>query len=1393
MHRNHHPGGRSQFIGLSVPVHADTGGFLRRASALLLLACALALLPFGDGGVVQAQASTTLVSNTTQGSDSSAFYTTGDHGQAFTTGYNLTGYTASGVTIISEDAEGDDIALQICEVDDSTHPTMTCTDLTAPGSSAAGPLLFSVPNATTLTLAERTTYMVVFKSPGGEQVLVDATTSDAEDSASLPGWEIRDLFQWKDGTIWRNGGRSRAIRIDIQGVVNPASATAPTAADSTVTATEDTAYAFTEANFNFSATTGGDTLASVKILTLPARGALTLNSVAVIADQSVTKDQLDAGNLTYTPAADGYGSGYASFFFRVMGSTEASTRSYSMTIDVTGVSEPATGAPVISGVALVGQPLTASISGIADPDGLPGTFAYQWKRYSADGNTYEANIGTDSNRYTLTASELGMKVKVEVRFTDNGGDSEGPLVSAAYPSSGTVGAAPLVSNTNQTANANATYSRDHGQAFTTGGNASGYTLTGATIISSDPDDDAIALQICEVDDNTLPTTTCTDLTAPGSSAAGPLIFTAPLSTTLTASTTYMLVFKAPSLGQIRVAATSRDSEDSTSLPGWSIRNKFHWYNTTDTWVEAGGSDSIHIAIQGTVNPASATAPTAADGTVTATEETAYAFTAANFNFSATAGSDTLASVRILTLPARGTLALSGSPVTVNQSVSKDQLDTGSLVYTPPADGYGSGYASFTFRVMGSTEASTLAYSMTIDVTGTQDAATGIPTISGTAQARYTLTASTAGIADPDGLPRVFTYQWKRYAADGITYEANIGTNLNRYTLTASELGKKVLVEVRFTDNGGSSEGPLVSAAYPSSGTVGVPPLVSNTAQGSDSSAFYTTGDHGQAFTTGFNSTGYTASGVTIISEDAEGDDIALQICEVDGSIHPTTTCTDLTAPGSSAAGPLLFSVPNATTLTLAERTTYMVVFKSPGGEQVLVDATTSDAEDSNSLPGWEIRDLFQWKDGTIWRNGGRSRAIRIDIQGVVNPASATAPTAADSTVTATEETAYAFTEANFNFSATTGGDTLASVKILTLPARGALTLNSVAVAVDQSVTKDQLDAGNLTYTPAADGSGPGYASFFFRVMGSTEASTRSYSMTIDVTGTQDAATGLPTFSGSAKVGLVLTALTTAIRDPDGLGSFEYQWMRVDADGTSSPTDIGENFSRYLLTEADFGKRIKVRVDFTDGIGGDESRTSDAYPTSGTVQRIVPVFAPLAWEGAPRSNSGPIFTAGEQYRLLVITNKNLVSNTTDSDNRRDGPFYNGKVADGVGVNTILAPHKDGFTALVSTTGDSSAMPPVPAAIARDNTETTGTGVPIYWFKGDRVADDYADFYDDSWDSGVSRNQDGVFLSDFDRCAWTGSTSSGTPSHRPLGHRSEITYGCSYSRGNQIDWDGAKLWR
>ena len=169
----------------------------------------------------------------------------------------------------------------------------------------------------------------------------------------------------------------------------------------------------------------------------------------------------------------------------------------------------------------------------------------------------------------------------------------------------------LVSNLSQTADQNATYSRDHGQAFTTGNNSTGYSVTSVTIVSRDPNNDPIPLQICEVDGSVHPTTVCTDLTPPSSYPQGNLTYTVPTTTPLTldADTTYMLVFKAPPSGLLRVTATSSDDQDSTSLTGFSIANAFQWYNTSNTWVIGNFSRAILITITGKVNQTAPGAPT----------------------------------------------------------------------------------------------------------------------------------------------------------------------------------------------------------------------------------------------------------------------------------------------------------------------------------------------------------------------------------------------------------------------------------------------------------------------------------------------------------------------------------------------------------------------------------------------------------------------------------------------------------------------------------------------------------------------------------------------------------------------------------------------------------------
>ena len=90
------------------------------------------------------------------------------------------------------------------------------------------------------------------------------------------------------------------------------------------------------------------------------------------------------------------------------------------------------------------------------------------------------------------------------------------------------------------------------------------------------------------------------------------------------------------------------------------------------------------------------------------------------------------------------------------------------------------------------------------------AATGTPTISGTAQVGETLTADTSGIADADGLTNVsYSYQW--IPNDGNSDTDNQDAPGSTYTLADSDEGKTIKVEVSFTDDAGNGES-LTSAA-----------------------------------------------------------------------------------------------------------------------------------------------------------------------------------------------------------------------------------------------------------------------------------------------------------------------------------------------------------------------------------------------------------------------------------------------------------------------------------------------------------------------------------------------------------------------------------------------------
>ncbi|MEZ6062950.1 MAG: hypothetical protein R3C19_21605 [Planctomycetaceae bacterium] len=90
------------------------------------------------------------------------------------------------------------------------------------------------------------------------------------------------------------------------------------------------------------------------------------------------------------------------------------------------------------------------------------------------------------------------------------------------------------------------------------------------------------------------------------------------------------------------------------------------------------------------------------------------------------------------------------------------------------------------------------------VANVNDAPTGLPMITGIARSGQTLSVSTSGIADADGLGP-FTYQWLR---DGAVIAGATGTTL---VLSTADVGSRISVQVSYVDGHGTAEGPLTSS------------------------------------------------------------------------------------------------------------------------------------------------------------------------------------------------------------------------------------------------------------------------------------------------------------------------------------------------------------------------------------------------------------------------------------------------------------------------------------------------------------------------------------------------------------------------------------------------------
>ena len=119
------------------------------------------------------------------------------------------------------------------------------------------------------------------------------------------------------------------------------------------------------------------------------------------------------------------------------------------------------------------------------------------------------------------------------------------------------------------------------------------------------------------------------------------------------------------------------------------------------------------------------------------------------------------------------------------------------------------------------------------------------------------------------------------------------------------------------------------------------------------------------------------------------------------------------------------------------------------------------------------------------------------------------------------------------------------------------------------------------------------------------------------------ATGVIRITGSPRAGSTLTANRSNVRDADGMTNSiaHFQWIRHDpvTETDENVQGVHNLWGTYVITDADVGKAIKVRVSFTDDAGNAESLTSDAVTIPGP--RLNPNPLTAATHDVPEFHDG----------------------------------------------------------------------------------------------------------------------------------------------------------------------------
>ena len=541
---------------------------------------------------------------------------------------------------------------------------------------------------------------------------------------------------------------------------------------------------------------------------------------------------------------------------------------------------PAEGAPRIDGDPAVGETLFAGTTGITDADGLNhAVFEYQWL---ADDAEIE---GASGSTYTPTSADEGKTITVRVTFTDDAGNEES-LTSAATAAvaaaglelrSATLDGATLTLTYNETLDSSVTLPATAFTVSVNGGSrsVSAVSVSGSavtlTLASEAAAGDTVTVDYTRPEGRhfirdtrgrvapsfsgrVVSNDTAPDQPEESEEQAEPLTASAhgvPASHDGSAAFTFELRFSEEmplSYKTLRDHAFTVTGGEVVKARRLERGKNVRWEIT----VQPSGNADVTLSLPATTDCSGQGAICAGDGRklsgaleiivpgppplLLSRQEDSAATGAPTITGTARVGETLTAN----TTDIADSDGLTNATFTYQWLADEaDITDATGATYTPAAADAGKAIKVRVSFTDDAGNAETLTSAATAAVIAANTTATGVPTISGTAQVGETLTADTTGIADSDGLTKAtFAYQW--LADDADITDATSAT----YTPAAADAGKAIKVQVSFTDDAGNAE-TLTSAAtaavIAANTTATGVPTISGTAQVGETLTADTTG------------------------------------------------------------------------------------------------------------------------------------------------------------------------------------------------------------------------------------------------------------------------------------------------------------------------------------------------------------------------------------------------------------------------------------------------------------------------------------------------------------------------------------------------------------------------